>query len=282
MLRFFEKHLNLLESNVCCFWNRWCTNQWVTVWLEFLGTLFTLSFSFLSVWAAYSSLQISAGLVGLLLSYAVQVPSNLGWLLKLFVQAEVEFISLERIIEYMDLTGEEDRESIQDSSYWPLKSNISLQNLKMKYSNDSDYTLKGLDINISERSKVAIIGRTAAGKSSLFSALLKYYPFEGEINIDGKNISNMDLRQVRRAVRMIPQTAKLFGDSLKEALCGPLQSSTSDSKVWNVLEQVQMKSVIQELEYGLHTNILETEFSAGQKQLLCLARAILNPVIEYQ
>jgi ATP-binding cassette subfamily C (CFTR/MRP) protein 1 len=277
--KFSHQFMHRLESNVRCFWNRWCTNQWVTVWLEFLGTLFTLSFSLLCVWASYSSLQLSAGLVGLLLSYAVQVPSNLGWLLKLFVQAEVEFVSLERIIEYIDLKPEEDHDGVEHNLMKSLiTGSISVEGLKLKYDAESDYVLKGVDFFINAKSKVAIVGRTASGKSSLFSALLKFYPFEGTIKVDGKSFAYFDFSQIRSMVRLIPQTASLIGDTLKEALCGELAEKIDDAQVWYTLELVQMKPYVTNLEDGIHSIISQIEFSAGQKQLLCLARTILNPV----
>eukprot|EP00475_Leptophrys_vorax_P002127 TRINITY_DN11210_c0_g1_i1.p1 TRINITY_DN11210_c0_g1~~TRINITY_DN11210_c0_g1_i1.p1 ORF type:complete len:745 (-),score=192.98 TRINITY_DN11210_c0_g1_i1:94-2328(-) len=274
--RFFDKHLEILESNLCCFWNRWCTNQWVTVWLEFLGSLFTLSFSVLSVWAAASNLDISAGLVGLVLSYAVQVPTNLGWLLKLFVQAEVEFVSLERIIEYVDLEPEKDSRKRPLKFSWPEKGDLELKQVKLRYSAESDYILKGVDVQIKSGSKVAIIGRTAAGKSSVFSALLKFYEFEGEILLDGEDISDLSISETRKAIKLIPQSPTLFGDTLKEALCGPNTPTTQDAAVWTILDQIGMGDAVRGLDAKVHTRLVDTDFSAGQKQLICLARAILN------
>jgi ABC-type multidrug transport system fused ATPase/permease subunit len=242
--------------------------------------LFTLSFSLLSVWASYSSLNISAGLVGLLLSYAVQVPSNLGWLLKLFVQAEVEFVSLERIIEYIDLSPEDPNNQLTKDVGQNIKveGQISVKGLKMKYDDQSEYVLKGIDMIINAKTKVAVIGRTASGKSSLFSALLKFYPFEGKIRIDGLKFDEFDISRVRSIIRLIPQTASLIGEAIKDALCGPSIDLIDDKVVWNALESVQMEKYIHQLENGIHTLLSEIEFSAGQKQLLCLARALLNPV----
>jgi ABC-type multidrug transport system fused ATPase/permease subunit len=276
--RFFERHLEILEENLCCFWNRWCTNQWVTVWLEFLGSLFTLSFSVLSVWAAASNLNVSAGLVGLVLSYAVQVPSNLGWLLKLFVQAEVEFVSLERIIEYVDLEQEKNSHQTPARLTWPEKGDIAMKNVKMRYNVDSDYILKGVNALIQPGTKVAVIGRTAAGKSSLFSALLKYYDFEGEIFVDGEQIGELSIDHTRKAIRLIPQSPALFGDTLKDALCGPTAGSTDEKVIWNYLDKIEMGESIRALPQKLETALVDTDFSAGQKQLLCLARALLNSV----
>ncbi|KAG5329086.1 L259 protein, partial [Acromyrmex heyeri] len=142
----------------------------------------------------------------------------------------------------------------------------------MKYHMDDPPVLKNLNVSIKPGWKVGVVGRTGAGKSSLISALFRLFNegLEGEIKIDGRNTSTVGLSELRCKISIVPQEPVLFSENLRYNL--DLFNQYDDLKLWEVLRQVELNDITMDHDIfsGGHN------FSVGQKQFICLARAILR------
>jgi ABC-type multidrug transport system fused ATPase/permease subunit len=138
--------------------------------------------------------------------------------------------------------------------------------------------LKGISLNIKAGEKVCICGRTGAGKSSILQALLRFYDYGGSIKIDDAELSQMTKREARQQFGVIPQEAVLIGSNLGEALVGTSYYGRMEQEIFEMLGRVQMYDKVQSM-HGLETEIKvgNDGFSAGERQLLCAARALLQP-----
>ncbi len=188
-------------------------------------------------------------------------------------------ISTERILEYSRLQPEaplDSDPSNKPSDEWPKAGKINFNEIKFKYAEGLPYAIRNLTVAVEPGEKIGIMGRTGAGKSSLISVLFRLAEPEGEVIIDGVDISNIGLHDLRKNMSIIPQDPILFGGTVRYNL-DPLEKH-KDERLWEVLEQVQLKEAVQAMRGQLSGEVAEggSNFSVGQKQLVCLARALLN------
>lgn len=178
--------------------------------------------------------------------------------------------SVERVVEYSKV--EKERANGDAVDEWPQNGHIKFKNVEMRYVRSSQPVLKNLNFEVQPREKVGIIGRTGAGKSSIISALFKLYSVKGSVVIDGINIKTIEFETLRKKISIIPQDPLLFVGSLRSNL--DPNSEYDDEQLWKALKDVDMKKIVESLE--MHITDGGGNFSAGQKQLICLARAILR------
>ncbi|KAG5417560.1 hypothetical protein I9W82_005196 [Candida metapsilosis] len=273
--------------------------RWLSMRLQSISAVILLAASVLSVYSLTGSHPLVPAMVGFVLTYVITVPSILTSLINSWSSVQVSGVALERIIEYCDLPSEapliiEDKRP-EDS--WPAHGVVKFNNYSTRYRENLDPVLKDIEFTIESRQKVGVVGRTGAGKSSLTLALFRIIEATGgNIEIDGINISEIGLYDLRHHLTIIPQDAHTFKASVRENL-DPFEEYT-DERLWKVLELAHLKEHVEKMETdpteeekqksknpdelpkkrGLDAQIENggSNLSAGQKQLLCLARALLN------
>ncbi|CAH0555480.1 unnamed protein product [Brassicogethes aeneus] len=208
-----------------------------------------------------------------------QITQTLNWLVRMTSDVETNIVAVERIKEY----GEAPQEAAWEipdknpSTQWPEAGTVEFRNYGVRYRPGLELVLKGVSFTVKGGEKIGIVGRTGAGKSSLTLALFRIIEAaQGDIYIDGVKISDLGLHTLRSRLTIIPQDAILFSGTLRMNL-DPFDKH-SDEDVWRALDNAHLKSFVQGLPSTLQHQVSEAgeNLSVGQRQLVCLARALLR------
>ncbi|XP_067091719.1 canalicular multispecific organic anion transporter 1 [Osmerus mordax] len=273
--RFLQHNEKTIDENLKSVYPWIVSNRWLAIRLEFLGNLVVF---FSALFAVISRDSLDSGLVGLSISYALNVTQTLNWLVRMTSELETNIVAVERVSEYTEIDNEAAWVTdIRPDKKWPEAGRLRFENFKVRYRPELDLVLHGITCDIDSTEKIGIVGRTGAGKSSLTNCLFRIIEAaEGRIFIDGMDISTLGLHDLRSRLTIIPQDPVLFSGSLRMNL-DPFES-VSDEDIWRVLELSHLKDYVGALEEGLYHEVSEggENLSVGQRQLLCLARALLR------
>ncbi|KAJ6264027.1 Metal resistance protein [Drechslerella dactyloides] len=278
--RFWHENEMLVDGNLRAYFPSISANRWLAVRLEFIGSVIILGAAVFAVIAVAGGSGLSAGMVGLSMSYALQITQSLNWVVRQTVEVETNIVSVERILEYAALQPEapEVVKNNRPSVAWPTNGAVNFKNYSTRYREGLELVLRDINLSIKPKEKIGVVGRTGAGKSSLTLALFRIIEaVKGNIEIDAVNTSVIGLLDLRKRLAIIPQDAALFDMTVRENL--DPAGVRDDTELWSVLELSHLKDHVSKMEGKLDARIHEggSNLSAGQRQLMCLARALLTP-----
>ncbi|KAJ8319363.1 hypothetical protein KUTeg_004454 [Tegillarca granosa] len=274
--RFITESEYKVDENLICHFPAIIANRWLAIRLEFVGNCIVF---FAALFAVIGRDSLSAGIVGLSITYALNVTQTLNWLVRMTTELETNIVAVERVKEYSE-TPTEAPWVIEDNrpeQKWPDSGRVVFNDYGVRYREGLDLVLKGISCTIEPGEKIGIVGRTGAGKSSLTMALFRIIEkAQGSIVIDGIDVSTIGLHDLRSKITIIPQEPILFSGSLRMNL-DPFESY-SDEDLWRALEHAHLKNFVSQLPKGLQHECTEggENLSVGQRQLVCLARALLR------
>ncbi|KAG1678446.1 Canalicular multispecific organic anion transporter 2 [Nymphon striatum] len=271
---FIERMYRNIDNNVKFMVSYTVVNSWLAVILQLIGSVVVF---FTAFFAVMSRNVLDPAIVGLTVNYALTLTFTLYSFVRAAGPVESNIISVERVLEYTRLPQEANWNSSKPDKSWPSSGVIKFSNYQTRYRKGLDLVLKGINFDILPSEKVGIVGRTGAGKSSLTLGLFRIIESAGgQIIIDGMDISKIGLHDLRKKLTIIPQDPVLFSGNFRINL-DPFDQY-ADDELWNALDHAHLKGFVQKQEAGLQFEVAETgqNLSLGQRQLICLARALLR------
>jgi len=274
--RYIEEHDKRVDHSNVAFWYVNLSNRWLGVRLDWLGSFMV---AVTSVAAVASAGDVDAGLAALSITYALTITGLLNWLVRTQAQTESFLASVERVQHYTRVEQEAPAQIPETAppAEWPQAGEVKFDNYSMRYREGAPLVLKGVSFTVPPGAKVGICGRTGAGKSSLMAALFRMVEADaGRIVVDGVDISTIGLDDLRSKMAIIPQDPVLFEGTLRYNL--DVQGKHTDEELWSTLSKVGLKDTVRALSGGLSGHVTEggSNFSVGQRQLMCMGRAMLR------
>nr|XP_057156093.1 ATP-binding cassette sub-family C member 12 isoform X19 [Pan paniscus]XP_057156094.1 ATP-binding cassette sub-family C member 12 isoform X19 [Pan paniscus] len=269
------KTLNDENSSHLLYFN--CALRWFALRMDVLMNILTFIVALL-VTLSFSSISTSSK--GLSLSYIIQLSGLLQVCVRTGTETQAKLTSVELLREYISTCVPECTHPLKVGTCpkdWPSHGEITFRDYQMRYRDNTPLVLDSLNLNIQSGQTVGIVGRTGSGKSSLGMALFRLVePASGTIFIDEVDICTLSLEDLRTKLTVIPQDPVLFVGTVRYNL-DPFGSHT-DEMLWQVLERTFMRDTIMKLPEKLQAEVTENgeNFSVGERQLLCVARALLR------
>jgi ABC-type multidrug transport system fused ATPase/permease subunit len=307
---YVESFLSKVDLYSRSFWHLWLLNRWMGFWMNILGAVF----STVTAVSMLSIPHVDSAAVGLAISFTMQLGDYLINLVQAYAALEMDMNSVHRLLEYTNMDLEDDK-GTQPPATWPTECQLQVSNLVARYSPELPPVLRGITFDANPNERIGVVGRTGAGKSSLSLALMRFLVVEGDIRIDGVDISSVSLRRLRKVISLIPQSPVLFSGTLRSNL-DPLEEyddadliAALNSVSWSrrPMSYVAESTVVGSDQFKadeesnpcsssstysngaspLSNSLLSAELlrpisegglnlSQGERQLLCLARALLH------
>ncbi|OEL20416.1 ABC transporter C family member 4 [Dichanthelium oligosanthes] len=274
---FYQTNLDRINSNLRMSFHNYAANEWLGFRLELIGTLILCITAFLMI--SLPSNFIKKEFVGMSLSYGLSLNSLVYYTILISCMVESDMVAVERVTQYSTLPSEAAWEVADclPSPNWPSRGDIDVNDLKVKYRENTPLILKGITINIKNGEKIGVVGRTGSGKSTLVQALFRLVePTEGQIIIDGVDICGLGLHDLRSRFGVIPQEPVLFEGTVRSNI--DPTGRYSEAEIWQALECCQLKDIVASKPEKLDALVADMgeNWSVGQKQLLCFGRVILK------
>lgn len=276
---FYADFLEALAENQRMFYGMCRVNRWFSIRIPLLsGVIATGVVVGIAVGAREGVL--AAGTAGLVLKYSLEFWGSMNWAIRAFSEAESKLTSVERLTHYARLEREPRlliENTLSEAHQWPLAGEIVFDRVHARYDASLPKVLRGVTFRVPQGTSVGIIGRTGSGKSTLFQVLFRLVDIcEGRIMIDGHDIRSVPLELLRRSIAIIPQDPMLFQGTLRKNL--DRFEIYEDREIWRALARVGLDSFVAALPGQFEAPVQENgyNYSQGQRQLFCLARALLT------
>jgi ATP-binding cassette subfamily C (CFTR/MRP) protein 1 len=237
--RWSGENENRVDANLRAFFPAVHANRWLGIRLEFIGALVVFFSASLSIWSVISNgpKGPSSGMIGLAMSYALQITQALNWLVRISVEVETNVVSVERVLDYTTNLDQEAPDIVPENrptASWPAKGAVEFDQYSMRYREGLKLVLKDIALSFKGGEKIGVVGRTGAGKSSLTLALFRIVEAaQGHISIDDINTSSIGLEDLRSRLAIIPQDAALFEGTVRDNL--DPTGHKSDEELWSAL-----------------------------------------------
>ena len=231
--------------------------------------------------------RLFQGNVVALTNYMSQILAELLKLANLIILILKGLASLDRVEEVFAIENEQAEEASSDLSRQsgsidnaPNDKEVAIhfQNVSFSYGNNGEYAVSDLNFSVKKGESLGIIGGTGSGKTTLISLLAGFYPgYSGEIRLFGKNRRNYAKEELYSSIALVPQKAVLFSGTLRDNLLWR-EKNAQDKELWEALDMACAKEFIEEKGKGLELPVTEEgkNFSGGQRQRLCIARALVG------
>ncbi|EJS42817.1 ybt1p [Saccharomyces arboricola H-6] len=294
--RFMQENLQKIDENNKPFFYLWVANRWLAFRIDMIGSLVIFG---AGLFILFNIDHLDSGMAGISLTYAISFTEGALWLVRLYAEVEMNMNSVERVKEYMEIEQEPYNQHKEvPPPQWPQDGKIEVNDLSLRYAPNLPRVIKNVSFSVDAQSKIGIVGRTGAGKSTIITALFRFLePETGHIKIDNIDISGVDLQRLRRSITIIPQDPTLFSGTIKTNL--DPYDEFSDKRIFEALKRVNLVSEEQSHQGGirevgndtsstnsenvnkfldLSSEVSEggTNLSQGQRQLMCLARSLLR------
>ncbi|XP_015771345.1 PREDICTED: multidrug resistance-associated protein 4-like [Acropora digitifera] len=248
------------------------SSRWFSLRVDSLCVIFLVCVALASVGFA-----MDPAIAGLSLTYVMESLGTAQFGTRYFSEVENFMTSVERVMTYANLEPEPGyKTEALPPTNWPRDGNVTFRDVNMTYYEGGPQVLKEMSFSIEGKSRIGVVGRTGAGKSSVVAALLRMPDAQGDVIIDGIRINDINLQASRRCISVLGQVPTLFSGSLRRNI-DPMDQH-EDANVWAALEDVQLKLFVESLSGQLDYELLErgANLSVGERQLVCLARTLLQ------